>query len=95
MIYDIIRLYRIGKELGLTKKEINKTLIFDNTRRPKVYLVLLFLTLFIIFIFSIFSVSILQSQVFKNTYARGTLYSTIKITDFKKANKHRIIKKIL
>jgi len=95
LIDDIIRLYRIGRELGLTKKELNKILLFDNTKRPKVYTLLLFLILFLIFIFSIVSTFTIQNYVFKNTYARGTLYSTIQIKDFKKENKNRIIRNIV
>lgn len=84
MIDDIIRLYKVGKELGLTRKEISKILLFDNTKRPRVYNLLLLLILFLIIIFSVFSVHVLSRYVANNTYARGTLYSTIRIKDFKK-----------
>ena len=83
MIGDIIRLYRIGRELGLSKKDLNRILLFDDTKRPRVYTLLLFLILFLILIVSIFSTFTIQSYVFKNTYARGTMYSTIQIKDFK------------
>lgn len=95
MIGDIIRLYRIGRELGLTKKELNRILLFDDTKRPKVYTLLLFLILFLILIVSIFSTFTIQSYVAKNTYARGTLYSTIQIKDFKKESKNRIIRNLI
>ncbi len=95
MIGDIIRFYRIGKELGLTKKDLNRILLFDDTKRPKVYNLLLFLILFLILIISIFSTFTIQNYVAKNTYARGTLYSTIQIKDFKKENKNRIIRNLI
>ena len=92
MIGDIIRLYRIGRELGLSKKDLNRILLFDDTKRPRVYTLLLFLILFLILIVSIFSTFTIQSYVFKNTYARGTMYSTIQIKDFKIQKVRKLIK---
>lgn len=91
MIDDIIRLYKVGKELGLTKKEINKVLLFDKSKRPIFYNILLFLVLFLFLIFSLTFALITRSCINSNTYARGTLYSTIEIKDFQKESKNRKI----
>ncbi|MFX1494843.1 MAG: hypothetical protein ACFFBZ_11220 [Promethearchaeota archaeon] len=92
MIGDIIRLYKLGKELGLTKKDLNVFLLFDNTKRPRVYTLLLFLILFLILIVSIVSTFTLLSSVARNTYPKGAEYSTIQIKDFKKERKNIIEK---
>ncbi len=93
MIGDIIRLYRIGRELGLTRKDINKILLFDNTKRPKEYTMLLFLVLFLGLIVSIVIAFTLLSYVGKNTYPKGAEYSAVQIKDFKKERKNHIIEK--
>ena len=91
MINDIIRLYKVGKELGLTRKEINKVLLFDKSKRPIFYNFLLLLILLLIIIFSVFSVLTLSRYVANNTYAKGTLYSTIEVKDFHKGTRNRKI----
>ncbi|MFX1323245.1 MAG: hypothetical protein ACFFAQ_16550 [Promethearchaeota archaeon] len=91
MIDDIIRLYKVGKELGLTRKEINKVLLFDKSTRPRVYNFLLLLVLFLFLIFSVFFVLTIRSYIDSNTYARGTLYSTIEGKDFHTGTKNRKI----
>ena len=79
MMKDIIQLFKIGKELGLSKKEINRVLIFDNGKRT-----LLFISLLIIsFIFFGIIIIILGIEASRNTYAAGTYYSTVKEKDFK------------
>ncbi|MFX1495871.1 MAG: hypothetical protein ACFFBZ_16425 [Promethearchaeota archaeon] len=93
MIGDLIRLYRIGRELGLTKKEINRILLVDDTKRPKGYTLLLFLVLFLGLIVSIVIAFTLLNYVGKNTYPTGTRYSTVQINDFKKKRKNYVIGK--
>jgi len=73
-------LYKIGKELGLNKKEINKILIFDNTRHPTLYLVLLIIAI----VASGIIVIILGIVIARNVYPEGALYSTVKRKDFKR-----------
>ncbi len=93
MIGDIIRIYRLGKELGLTQKDINRILLFDNTKRPKEHTLLLFLVLFLGLIVSIVIAFTLLSYVGKNTYPTGARYSTVQINDFKKERKNHVIGK--
>ncbi|MFW9946899.1 MAG: hypothetical protein ACFFDX_08745 [Candidatus Odinarchaeota archaeon] len=80
MFKEIFQLYKLGKELGLNKKEINKILIFDNTKHPTLYLVL-----FIIAIVATGVIAIVLGIVLtRNTYPQGALYSTVKRKDFKR-----------
>lgn len=79
MFEKIFQIYKIGKELGLNKKEINKILLFENSKHPTLYLVLMILAIIatgaLVIIFGI--------TIAKNTYPAGTLYSTVKKKDFK------------
>ncbi|MFX0180600.1 MAG: hypothetical protein ACFE78_10435 [Candidatus Hodarchaeota archaeon] len=95
MISDIIRLYKLGKELGLTKKDLNKILLFDDTKRPKVNTLLLFLILFLGLILSIVIAFTFLNYVGKNTYPTGARYSTVQIKDFKKGRKNHLLAKFL
>jgi len=75
---DIIQLFKIGKELGLTKKEINIVLLFGNSKHNFLYISLLVIS----FIFFGIIIIILGIEASKNTYASGTFYSTVKENDF-------------
>ena len=75
---DIIQLFKIGKELGLTKKEINIVLLFGNSKHTFLYISLLVIS----FIFFGIIIIILGIEASKNTYASGTFYSTVKEKDF-------------
>lgn len=79
MMKDIIQLFKIGKELGLSKKEINRVLIFDNSKHTLLYRSLLIIS----FIFFGIIIIILGIEASRNTYAAGTFYSTVKKKDFK------------
>ena len=79
MMKDIIQLFKIGKELGLSKKEINNVLIFGNNKHALLYKNLLIIS----FIFFGIMIIILGIDASSNTYAAGTFYSTVKIKDFK------------
>ena len=77
---DIIQLFKIGNELGLSKKEIKKVLFYDNSKNKVILLIIL------IIIFSIvgyFIVLFIESTI-SNTYPSGTRYSSVKIKDFDK-----------
>jgi len=80
MMKDLIQLHKIGKELGLTKKEINKVLFYDNTKNKAILLIIL------IIIFSIvgYFIGLFIEFTISNTYPSGTKYSTVKIKDFDK-----------
>ena len=75
---DIIQLFKIGKELGLSKKEINRVFLFDDKRYSLFYKSLLIIS----FIFFGIIIIILGIEASRNTYAAGTFYSTIRIKDF-------------
>ena len=78
MIKDIIQLFKIGKELGLSKKEINRVFLFDDKRYSLFYKILLIIS----FVFFGIIIIILGIEASRNTYAAGTFYSTIRIKDF-------------
>jgi hypothetical protein len=50
MIDDIIKFYEVGKELGLTKKEITQIMSFDNSKYAYLWRFLLFIVLLLIII---------------------------------------------
>ena len=80
LMKDLIQLHKIGKELGLSKKEINKVLFYTSTKNRVI------LRIIYIIIFSIvgyFIVLIIEASI-SNTYPSGTKYSTVKIKDFDK-----------
>lgn len=81
MIDDIFKFYQIGKDLGLSRKEINSSLLFEK----RFLLKFVFITMMvIIFLIWFISLTVLNITIVQNTYTRGTLYSTVKIKDFKK-----------
>jgi len=79
---DIFQFYKIGKELGLTKKEINSTLLFKN-RYPLILALMLIVILSVFAIFFWNAALILYAKSTEPVYPRGTLYSSINIKDFK------------
>ena len=82
MMKDIIQLFKIGKQLGLSRKEINKVLFYDNTRNR----VILLIISTIIFSIAGYLVVLFIEASISNTYPSGTKYSTVKIKDFDKKN---------
>ncbi|MBA7534846.1 hypothetical protein ES705_27096 [subsurface metagenome] len=84
MIADIIKFYEVGKELGLTKKEITQIMIFDNSKYAYLWRFLLIVFMLLIIIGWYNSLIFLNRQINENVYPSGTLYSTVKLKDFKK-----------
>ncbi len=80
MMEGLIQLHKIGKELGLTKKEINKVLFYDKDKNKVILLIIKIIFLLIV---GYFIVLIIESAI-HNTYTSGTKYSTVKIKDFDK-----------
>ena len=78
MMKNLIQLFKIGKDLGLSKKEINRVFLFDDKRYSLFYKILLIIS----FIFFGIIIIILGIEASRNTYAAGTYYSTIRIKDF-------------
>ena len=72
-----IQLYKIGRDLGLSSKDINKTLFSLESKQKDIFKIIIFL--FIIF-FSI-SIFILGINIIESTYPTGTGYSTVNIRD--------------
>jgi len=69
-----IQLYKIGKNLGLSSEDINKTL----ESKQKYIFKIIFLLIVIFFSIYIFMLGI---KIMENTYPAGTLYSTVNIRD--------------
>jgi len=83
MIDCIVNIYKIGKELGLTNKEIFSLFFFKKSKHETFSI---FLRVFLIIItVSFLSFLIVLSYIYveKNTYPAGTKYSTVKIGDFR------------
>jgi len=76
----LIKLYKIGRELGLAKKEINKVLFYDNVKNK---VILLIISIIVFSIVGYFVVLFIEASI-SNTYPSGTKYSTVKIKDFDK-----------
>ena len=76
----MIKLYKIGRELGLAKKEINKVLFYDNVKNK---VILLIISIIVFSIVGYFVVLFIEASI-SNTYPSGTKYSTVKIKDFDK-----------
>ena len=84
MSADIKKFYEVGKELGLTKKEITKIMIFDNSKNAYYWRLLLIIIMFLIIIGWFNSLIFITGKINENVYPSGTLYSTVKLKDFKK-----------
>ena len=79
---EILKIYKIGKELGLSRKEISTSLFFRN-RYPLILslILLIILTVFAILFWNI--AVILYANTPEGVYPRGTLYSTVNLKDFR------------
>ncbi len=80
MMKDLIQLHKIGKELGLSKKEINKVLFSDNIKNRTILLIIFIITFSIVAYF----IGLFIESTISNTYPSGTKYSTVRIKDFDK-----------
>lgn len=87
MISDIIRLYKIGRDLGLTKKEINNILFYKNHKG--IVNSILFWVIILMAIFFTFFIVFLNVDFNNSTYPSGTKYSTVKIKDFHELRNRR------
>ncbi len=80
------KIHKIGKEMGLNKKDINNILFYKNDR-PIVNSILFWIIFLIIIIVALFTLSIIPLNSImsqdNSTYPSGTLYSTVKTSDFK------------
>ena len=94
MFDEIIPFYKIGKNLGIKKHEINGV-FHDNIHKTsfRILLILISIVSYFILLFFLISIGINTAD---STYPSGTFYSTIKIKDFDKKNeiKYRLWQKI-
>ena len=98
MFDEIIPFYKIGKNLGIKKHEINGV-FHDNIHKTSFRILLILIAIISYFILLFFLIPLISSigiNTADSTYPSGTRYSTIKIKDFKKKNeiKYRLWKKI-
>ncbi len=98
MIGNFIRIYQTGRELGLTNKEIKRLWFFNNPKHAilsifKIIIIIIIITFSVIFLFFFTFQSNINTT--NTTYPAGTLYSTVKIKDFRFKNnkKWKYIKK--
>jgi len=80
MLENYFQLIKIGKELGLSKKEINKVFLFEDSKNPLFYRILVIIIAMSIGFFLILFVFEFGEYI----YPAGSLYSTVKIKDFDK-----------
>ena len=84
-----IQLYKIGRELGLAKKEINKVFSYNNFKDKDfgwggIMLIIILFFMAFLMILALFSVPQNSPNIpSNNTYPSGILYSTVRIKDFK------------
>ena len=80
------KIYKIGKEMGLNKKDINQILISER-KSSILYSSLLILVIalvgFFIFFSVIFGFWASSGSTSDSNYPSGSLYSTVKTRDFK------------
>ena len=84
MVSEMIKIFELGKELGLTKKEIIKILLFDNSKHALLWRILFIIIMLLTLIGWYSSLIFLTQKINESVYPSGTLYSTVKIKDFKK-----------
>ncbi|MFX0076017.1 MAG: hypothetical protein ACFE96_11280 [Candidatus Hermodarchaeota archaeon] len=84
MVNEIIKIIEMGKELGISKKEIIHILLFDNSKHAYLWRVLFIIILLLIIIGWYSSLAFLIQKANESVYATGTLYSTVKTKDFQK-----------
>ncbi|MBA7609648.1 hypothetical protein ES703_16839 [subsurface metagenome] len=76
-----IQLYKIGKKLGLSSKDINRTLFSLESKYNYIFKIFFKIIFFLIIIFLSISIIILGTNIIENTYPAGTLYSTVNIRE--------------
>jgi len=79
---DIFQLYEIGKELGLSRKEINSTLLFKNQYPLILALMIIIILMFFAFIFWDIAL-LLYMRTTEPVYTEGTFYSSVSLKEFK------------
>jgi hypothetical protein len=83
MIENIINIFKIGKELGLTKREISSLFFFKNSKHGILSIVLFIFLVVLTFTTLVVLIVFAYIQIERNTYPTGSRYSTVKIKDFR------------
>ena len=84
MFKEIIQLYQVGKELGLTRKEINELFFFRKEAHSLRYKIIFYIILIITMSLIGLTLILIRISITRDTYPSGTKYSTIRMKDFKK-----------
>jgi hypothetical protein len=82
MIKDIIEFFKIGKELGLTKRELSSLFFLKNSKHRTLSIFLLVILIIISITFISVIIVFYYINIERNIYASGTYYSTVKNKDF-------------
>ncbi|MFX1279195.1 MAG: hypothetical protein ACFFA3_07240 [Promethearchaeota archaeon] len=80
MFKDLFQIYKIGKDLGLSKKEVKSLSLFGNSKHPVLYIILMIVSI-VATVILIFFLGILA---FRRIYPSGALYSSVNEKDFKR-----------
>ena len=78
MFKDLTQFYKIGKDLGLKKSEINRMVLFSG--EISVLFKILLIIVGVLVTAVIVAAIVIASR---NIYPSGTLYSSVKINDFR------------
>lgn len=85
MFNNYLQIYKIGKELGLSKKDVDNIFLFKYTKHSILYTFLLI----IFIVFTIIIYIIIGLGALSNIYPSGALYATVKHKDFEKILKNK------
>ena len=81
-IIDIFQIYKIGKELGLSRKEISANFEFKD--RYPLFLAIILIIFLSVFLVLFWNIGIaLYANRPDSIYPSGTLYSSVRLKDFK------------
>ena len=82
-VMNFLQIYKIGKELGLSHKDISINLLFKN--RYQFILGIILLIIFSVFFVLFFNIAIMAyANRPDSIYPSGTLYSSVRLKDFKR-----------
>ena len=84
MFKEIIQLYQVGKELGLTRKSINGLFFFRKEAHSLRYKIIFYVILIITMSLIGITLVLIRISITRDTYPSGAEYSTVRIKDFKK-----------
>ena len=87
---EIFHIYKLGREIGLAKKDIDTIFSYNSFKGKDIGgIIVIIIILFIGFLIILASLTAIPNSPrvpSNNTYQTGTLYSTVRIKDFDKKN---------